>query len=133
MKANQDKRSPLEQNLASWMEHINRVEYHCEKICRPNKINFVNEICKRFIAENDIEVITSPTSKIKKLLKSIYCFQNEVLSLMGVGSDYEKVDIIVKRVKKVVGWLENIQSVAFFSIDEVDDNQKARRFAYQML
>jgi hypothetical protein len=133
MKANQDKRSPLERNLASWMEHINRVEYCFEKICGPNEINFVNEICKRFIAENDMEVITSPTSKIEKLLKSIYCFQNEVLSLMGVGSDYEKVDIIVKRVKKVVGWLEDIQSVAFFGIDEVDDNQKARRFAYQML
>jgi hypothetical protein len=113
------------------MERINCVEYRFERICGPNEINFVNEICKRFIAKNDMEVITLPTSKIEELLKSIYCFQNEVLSLMGVGPDYEKVDIIVKRVKKVVGWLDNIQSVALFGIDEVDDNRKDCRFAYQ--
>lgn len=59
-----------------------------KKICGPNEVYFVNEICKRFIAENRMKVITS---KIEELLKSIYCFQNEVLSLMGVRLDYEKV------------------------------------------
>src|SRR5882757_583662 len=131
MKANQDERSPLERNLATWMEHIDRVEYRFKKICGQNEIKFVDEICKKFIAENNTDIIESHTSKLDELLRSIYRYQNEVVSLMGIGTDYKKIDIIVKKIKKVVGWLEEILSAALINVEEVDNGRTTGIFTYQ--
>jgi hypothetical protein len=40
---------------------------------------------------------------------------------MGIGTDYKKIDIIVKKIMKVVGWLEEILLAALISIEKVDN------------
>lgn len=70
--------------------------------------------------ENNKGDIELHISKIDKLQASIQKYENEVISLLGIGSTYESVNNITKMVRKVLGNLEDIFCAVLLRVDEVE-------------
>lgn len=106
---------------------------HCrfKQITGPDEFAFVDSICHTFLVENDTDVIEGPASKLNELQISIYQFQNEVLLLMGIGPDYERIDCIVRAIKKLAGWVDEVLIAALIGVDEVNSMRLAQKFSYQ--
>lgn len=113
------------------MKRADRVHNRFNEMSGCNEVTFVDSICQTFLTENSVSVIELHTFKLNKLQMSIYQCQNKVLSLAGVGSDYNKVGNIVQAIKKLVMWLEEVLIAALIGIDEVNSIRQARKFLYQ--
>jgi len=83
------------------------------------------------VKENNKEDIESHISKIDKLQASIQKYENEVISLLGIGSTYESVNDVTKMVRKVLGNLEDIFCAVLLGVDEVESMWVAGKFLYQ--
>ena len=67
-----------------------------------------------------------------KLQASIQKYENEVISLLGIGSTYESVNKIMKMVRKVLRNLEDIFCTVLLGVDKVESRWVTGKFLYQM-
>ena len=95
-------------------------------------MTYLDNLCAAFAKENNKEVIESHISKIDRLQASIQKYENEVISLLGIGSTYKSVNDITKMVRKVLGSLEDIFCAVLIRVDEVESEWVAEKFLYQM-
>ena len=112
--------SILESRVAFFLERSKNIQSHLGKICGLDEIAYLNNLCAEFVKEYNKEDIESHISKIDKLQASIQKYENEVISLLGIGSTYECVNDITKMVQKVLGNLEDIFCVVLLRVDEVE-------------
>ena len=61
----------------------------------------------------------------------MYKYENEVLTLAGMGPDYDKVREITRRVCEVIEWLEEVLCQAMIDATEVEKRFKECRFSFQ--
>ena len=61
----------------------------------------------------------------------MYRYENEVLTLAGMGSEYDKVRAITHIVCKVIQWLEEVLCLAMIDATDVEERYRGRRFAFQ--
>jgi len=99
-------RSILESRVAFCLERSKNIQSCLGKICGPDEITYLDNLCAAFVKENNKEGFESHISKIDKLQASIQKYENEVISLLGIGSTYESVHNVTKMVQKVLGNLE---------------------------
>ena len=102
------------------------------KICGSDEIAYRDNLCAVFVKENNEEDIESHISRIDKLHASIQKYENEIISLLGIGSTYESVNSITKMVRKVLGNLEDIFCAVLLGVDKVESRWVAGKFLYQM-
>jgi len=102
------------------------------KICGPDENAYLDNLCAAFVKENNKEGIESHISKIDKLQALIQKYENEVISLLGIGSTYESVNDVMKMVRQVLGNLEDIFCTVLLGVDEVESRWVAGEFLYQM-
>ena len=124
-------RSILESRVAFCLERSKNIQSHLSKICGPDEITYLDNLCAAFVKENNKEDIESHISKIDKLQASIQKYENEVISLLGIGSTYESVNDVTKMVRKVLGNLEDIFCAVLLGVDEVESMWVAGKFLYQ--
>jgi hypothetical protein len=123
--------SILESRVAFCLERSKYIQSCLGKICGPDEIAYLDNLCTAFVKENNKEDIESHISKIDKLQASIQKYENEVISLLGIGSTYESVNDITKMVWKVLGNLEDIFCAVLLGVDEVESMWAAGKFLYQ--
>ena len=123
--------SILESRVAFCLKRAKNIQSHLGKICGPDEIAYLDNLCAAFVKENNKD-IESHISKIDKLQASIQKYENEVISLLGIGSTYESVNNIMKMVRKVLGNLEDIFCAVLLGVDEVESRWVAGKFLYQM-
>ena len=124
-------RSILESQVEFCLERSKNIQSRLGKICGPDEIAFLDNLCAAFVKENNKEDIESHISKIDKLQASIQKYKNEVISLLGIGSTYESVNDVTKMVRKVLGNLEDIFCTVLLGVDEVESMWVAGKFLYQ--
>ena len=118
--------------IALCLERSKNIQSRLGKICGPDENAYLDNLCVAFVKENNKEDIESHISKIDKLQALIQKYENEVISLLGIGSTYESVNNVTKMVRKVLGNLEDIFCTVLLGVDEVESRWVAGEFLYQM-
>ena len=91
--------SILESRVVFCLERSENIQSRLGKICGPDEIAYLDNLCIGFVKEKNKEDIESHISKIDKLRALIQKYENEVISLLGIGSTYE----IVNKLRKWFG------------------------------
>ena len=123
--------STLVDPLDSWMDGAERVKRCFDKATEGAPRDYVEIICSAFLDNEDKDLIYDKVVRLGRLQKSIYKYQNEVYSLVGVAEVYERVSEIAKDVNKVLGWVEEVLCYAMVDAQEVRDRYSVRGFMYQ--
>ena len=118
--------------ITIWLERADRVHHRLQKITGSNAREFLHCIVGEFLEYCDKDVIYERVVAIGKLQKSMYNYENEVLTLAGMGPDYDKVRGITQLVCEVVQWLEEILCLAMVEVTDVEKMFKERRLTFQM-
>lgn len=118
--------------MAFCLECSKTIHSHLGKICGTDEIAYLDNLCTTFVKENSKENIEWQISKIDKLQASIQKYENEIMSLSGIGSTYERIHDVTKMVQKVLGNLEDIFCTVLLGVNEVESMWAAGKFLYQM-
>lgn len=124
--------STLDSRVAFCLKRSKSIQSRLGKICGPDETAYLDNLCATFVKENNKQDIELHISKIDKLQASIQKYENEVISLSGIGSTYESVNDVVKMVRKVLANLEDIFCAVLLGVDEVESMWAAGKFWYQM-
>jgi hypothetical protein len=120
--------------LAIWLEQANQIQYRLGKLIGLPEISapeFMDKLCIDFLANRDKDLIQEHVDKAGKLQKKIRKYQNEVLTLAGIGPDFNRVDAIVKEVCMLVGWVEELLCLAMVDAAEFTQMYETRSFCFQ--
>ncbi|KAF8950643.1 hypothetical protein BDZ97DRAFT_1770997 [Flammula alnicola] len=123
--------STTERALRVWLEHASWVKSRMEKITSKAPATFLEQVYGECIANGDSGNIQEYATTFLKFQRSIYRYENEVLSLAGVGPEYNLVREISKQVCQIVGWVNELLCHASISIQEVKEVHDAQELAYQ--
>jgi len=94
-------------------------------------MKYLHCVVEKFLEHCDKNVIYERVVTIGKLQKSMYRYENEVLTLAGMGPDYDKVREITQLVCKVIHWLEEVLCQAMVDPTDVKKMFKECRFTFQ--
>jgi hypothetical protein len=86
---------------------------------------------EKFQEDRDKDFVYEKVVAIGSLQKSMYKYENEVLTMVGVGTEYDKVRRITESVCEVIQWLEEVLCLAMVDVGEVDKMYKDRQFSFQ--
>ena len=117
--------------LNSWMERIERVRRCLNRTTEGAPKDYVERICSTFMDNLDKDLIYDQVVRLGRLQKSAYRYENEVYALVGVEKEHQVASGLVKEVKVVVGWVEEILCYAMVDAQEVRERYAAKRFMYQ--
>lgn len=117
--------------ISIWLERADRVHARLQRITENNEIQFLHSVVEGFLKDHDKDCVYEHIVAIGKLQRLIYKFENEILTLAGMGLEYEKVGKITQHVCKVVRWLEEVLCHAMVDESEVDTMYVDRKFLFQ--
>jgi hypothetical protein len=118
--------------ISIWLECADRVGSRLQKITGNNATKYLHCVVEEFLECCDKDVVYEKIVTIGKLQKSMYRYENEVLTLAGTGADYDKVRGITQLVCKVIRWLEEVLCQAMVDETEVGKTFEERGFSFQM-
>ena len=117
--------------LVNLMELGERVQKRLAKITNGSPFEFVHCICKQLLQDHDKDRVHTFSIELSKLQKMLYKYQNEVLQLDGVGNNYKKLQNIVKDVRLVLEWVDELLVLAMVDIHEVRQLYYTSELLYQ--
>ena len=113
------------------MELGERVEKRLVKITNGSASKFVQGLCKQLLRDHDKDRVHTFSAELGKLQKMLYEYQNKVLQLDGVGNNYQKLQNIVRDVRRVLEWVDELLVFAMVDISEVQRLYDASELLYQ--
>jgi hypothetical protein len=119
--------------LVTWMERGERVRMRLEKLTHGSAVQFVDNLCQQFLRDNDKDRLETFSSKLGELRKSVYGYQEEVLLLDGWGKNYEKLEYIVKDIRTVLDWVDELWVLAMVDVTEVQQLHDKSELLYQKM
>ncbi len=96
-----------------------------------NTREYLHSTVEEFLEHCSKDAIYERVVAVGRLQKSIYKYENEVLTLAGMGSDYDKVKGISQLVCEVVRWLEEVLCLAMVDTMEVEKKFTECQFSFQ--
>lgn len=121
----------MQPRIAYFLEHSRCIGSRLNKICKPDKITYLDNICTTFIKDKSKESIESHLFQVDKLQVLIHKYENEIISLLGIGSSYESINNIGQTVQRLLRHLEDILCIALLGVEEAENMQVAGKFSYQ--
>jgi hypothetical protein len=113
------------------MERADRIATRLQKITENNPLNFIRQVVQKFVEDQDKECVYEHIVAVGKLQKSMYKYENEVLTLAGTGPEYEQIKTTTRLVCDVVHWLEEVLCSAMVDAAEVRTMFRERKFSFQ--
>jgi len=128
-----DTTPPNPQPLTIWLERADRIAAWLRKITEDNSKKYLHCIVEEFLQsrDSDEDIIYEQIVAVGKLQKSVYKYENEVLTLAGLGLEYDKVKEITRSVCDVVRWLEEVLCLAMVDAAEVENAYQECLFSFQ--
>lgn len=114
-----------------WLERTDRIAARLQKITGDDARRYLHGIVKGFVGNQDKDAVYEQIVAVGKLQKSVYGYENEVLTLAGLGPEYEKVREVARTVCDVIKWLEEVLCIAMVDAVEVEIKYKECRFSFQ--
>ena len=123
---------PVQAPVTVWLERADRIAARLRKITGDDTKKYLHRIVEDFLGNRNTDTLDEQIVIIDKLQTSINRYGNEVLTLSGMGPEYEKIREITRVVCDVVKWLEEVLWVATIGdVDDVEAMFKERRFPFQ--
>jgi hypothetical protein len=116
----------------TWLERSDRIFARLQKITASNPVRFLRGIVEKFLENHDKNEIYNQVVEMGKLQKSIYKYENEVLTLAGLGTEYDKVKRVTQQVCQVIRWVEEVLCLAMVEATEVQRTFEASRLLFQV-
>src|SRR5260221_5869669 len=117
--------------ISIWLERSDRVHHWLQTMTGSNAREYLHCIVKEFLEHCDKDAVYERVVTIGKLQKSMYKYENKVLTLAGMGLDYDKVRGITRLVCEVVQWLEEVLCLVMVDTMEVEKRFKGCRLSFQ--
>lgn len=113
------------------MERSERVKKKLDQLTGESASSFVDGICLQYLESRDKDDIHTPIIHTSRLTISIQRYHDEVLQLIGVCAELDKVAAVEADVRVVTRWLEELLCTAMVDYEEVVTTYKARGFGFQ--
>ena len=117
--------------ISIWLERADRVHRRLQKMTRSNTREYLHSTVEEFLEHYSKDAIYERVVAVGRLQKSIYKYENEVLTLAGMGPEYDKVKEISQLVCEVVQWLEEVLCLAMVDTMEVEKKFMECQFSFQ--
>jgi len=114
-----------------WLERADRIAARLRKITGDDARLYLCRIVEGFLGNQDKDAVYEQIVTVGKLQKSVYGYENEVLTLAGLGPEYEKVREVTRTVCDVIRWLEEVLCLAMVDAAEVEIKYKRCQFSFQ--
>ena len=105
--------------LTSWMERGASVRKRLEKMTHGSAFEFVNTLCQQLLRDHEDDRIQMFSTKLGELRDMVYMYQHEVLQLEGWGENYQKLEDLVKDIRTLLEWLDELLVLALLDITEI--------------
>jgi len=117
--------------LAGWMELGERVRKRLDKITMGSASEFADSLCEQLLRDDDKDRVLAFSTKLGELRRLVYQYQHEVLQLAGYGENYQTLENIVKEIRIVSEWVDELLVLAMVDIGEVRRLYDASELLYQ--
>ena len=101
------------------------------KITEDSPAKFVDRICREFMYTLDAEPLKALSKKCSDILTSINHCHSKVLQLAGVGSQLESINETIQSVRKLIGWIDEIECVIIIDQRDVFRMYADNQFMFQ--
>ena len=101
------------------------------KITEDSPAAFVDKMCRQFMYSLDDEPLKALSKKCSAILASINHCHNKVLQLAGVGSQLESINETIQSVRKLIGWIDEIECVIIIDQRDVFRMYADNQFMFQ--
>ena len=105
--------------------------HRLHKITNGDSKEFLTNITEKYLEDACPDDLHELMDELGKIQKSVYGYQNEVLSLAGLGKEYDEVDAVVKHVCKIVHWVGEVLCAAMVNREEVHTLYSAQQLLFQ--
>ena len=85
---------------------------------------------EEFLDTRDKDIVYEQIVTVGRLQKSVYGYEDEILTLAGLGPEYDRVKDITHFVCDVIKWLEEVLCMAMVDAAEVEMTYKACQFSF---
>ena len=123
--------TPPKQPLTIWLERADRIAVRLRRITGDDPRKYLRRIVEEFLKNRDKDVVYEHIVAVGKLQKSVYGYGNEVLTLAGLGPEYDRVKEVTCAVCDVIKWLEEVLCTAMVDAAEVATMYHECRFPFQ--
>jgi len=123
--------TPPSQPITVWLERTNRIAARLQKITGGNAKEYVLHVVEDFLDKYDKDLVYEQIVAVSKLQTSVYRYENEVLTIAGMGPEYDEVRGVTRLVCEVVKWLEEVLCLAMVDAAEVEIMYKESRLPFQ--
>jgi hypothetical protein len=117
--------------LTSWMERGASVRKRLEKITHGSTFEFVNTLCQQLLCDHEDDRIQMFSTKLGELRNMVYMYQHKVLQLEGWGENYQKLEDLVKDIRTLLEWLDELLVLALLDITEIKQLFEVSGLCYQ--
>jgi len=117
--------------LASWMERAENVQNRLEKMTHGSSFEFVDTLCQQLLRDHEDDRIQTFCTKLGGLRDIVYMYQHEVLQLDGWGENYQKLENLVKDIRTLLEWLDELLVLALLDITEIEQLFDVSGLLYQ--
>ena len=115
------------------MERGEWVWMRLEKLTHGSAVQFVDNLCQQFLHDNNKDRLETFSSELGELWKLVYGYQEEVLLLDGWGKNYKKLECIVKDIRTVLDWVDELWVLAMVDVTEVQQLYDKSELLYQKM
>ncbi len=123
--------TPPSRPITVWLERTNRIAARLQKITGGNAKEYVLHVVEDFLEKYDIHIVHEQIVAVTKLQMSVYRYENEVLTIAGMGPEYDEVRGVTRLVCEVVRWLEEVLCLAMVDTADLEIMFKESRLPFQ--
>ena len=96
-----------------------------------NAKKYVLHVMEGFLEKYDIHIVHEQIVAVTKLQTSVYRYENEVLTIAGMGPEYDEVRGVTRLVCEVVRWLEEVLCLAMVDTADLEIMYKESQLPFQ--
>ncbi|KJA17057.1 hypothetical protein HYPSUDRAFT_206513 [Hypholoma sublateritium FD-334 SS-4] len=117
--------------LAIRVEYSERLNRQLIKITNGSAAEFVDELCRQFMYNLNSEPLDTLTKKLDNILTSMNKCHDEVLQLVGVGSQLDSISKTIQSLRQLISWVDEIACVILVDQRDVFKMYAEKHFMFQ--
>lgn len=94
---------------------------------------YVDNVVKKFLATGNKDVFRDEIVKLGNLQKFGQRYEAEILQLVGVGKELEKVSMLERDISSIIHWFEELICLAMVDMSEFTETYCKSKFDFQLV
>lgn len=125
--------SCLIRHLAYWNKRVSCLSLKFNQCINNDARKFVEMLMSAFFTSHDKDILRDGVLGVSRHQKSIQRYEDEILQLVGVNSDWKWAHQLSSEVTEVVNWIEEALCLAMVDPEELIALHTTKRLMYQSL